>query len=1210
MTTTVEIPAPDAKPITRRWGRLFLYVFLASLVVRVFWVANAYVSPIGDHYGYNRSALEWLETGEYRVRGHLRAYKPPGYPALLAVIYKYLGHDWRMMDVKQAAFWNTSGMLLWYDWKVVGFVQSLMGAVASGLLALLGRRIVSNRVGLIAGLLHAFWPTTIAFVPVLANDNLTVLLLITGILCLVGLRDGRGALRIAMACGAGLCLGLMMLVRPSSIFFMPAWLALATLDPVRRRWRPRALLLCALSIGTVVGPWLYYTYSVGLGVGVFSTQGGYALWWGNNWRTIDGGNPAPPRFPGDRELSEREQHEFFMGKATDWIRNNPERYLALCRTRLVRMFGKQQDAWAAKYFFPTAENDRLLRAVYWPAFATPEDNQRGKQLERRNRKLHLHFRIVMAPLMAIGVLFALLRPRRYAYVLLPLACYAAGHALTVFAGRYRVTSDPLIFICLAGFLSSLLFNSGTGGFWRGRWPKLALVVLAITGSIVVHVTKADRGWYRLPTPPAPQPVFDAALGNHLELDILDLERVRPIAAKICDVRLESTPAGLRCAVRGTPDESGYQYGGVALPAGGMTALRMEVTWLNPENIDAIFVYGRDAQKQTCQEWAWRPRPHEANAVPRERSTHVLLVGQSSRHFRSIASDPIARVTQLRIIVRVKPNTESGFVLHDLDIATASRPGFDVLLRNLAQADLSDLEQIMSRSAKACNVQLSASSAGLRCELQGTAAQYQYQFGGIHLPADGMVVLHMGITWFNPENIEAIFVEGHEEQGAVCQRWQWRVRDSTPGVLRTPHATYVLIPGQQSGDFHPLVNNPEARVARMHITVRIRPNTHSGFILHSLAFAALPSGLSADNWLTLQLPPPDRVWPIRIRVEHLDITPAGDGLRCDVLAETDESSGHHGGFSFPAQDFDALRLQLAFHNVKDITAVYVDCYGDDGQRVLRWIWDFRKSGRPTPGTQTYTLVPGECTGPFEPTTEATEANVSRIGVRILVKPGSQASFTLHELAIPKPSPERQHAPPKAEPRAPASGSSGGSQDPSTAPTANPITSPWRPWRSWRHGGNPPHNGYNSAMTRRRRHPVLKWIATITAVIMLAFTMTTFWIEFVTQNAQGGAAVVSVGRVDVIWFTNCWRGGGWCIGTRPAPGGVDPSASGVVLPLWTSLGTTHFLCLPLWPFVALPALLAIWLWRRDRRRFPANHCQCCGYNLTGNQSGVCPECGEVA
>ena len=50
----------------------------------------------------------------------------------------------------------------------------------------------------------------------------------------------------------------------------------------------------------------------------------------------------------------------------------------------------------------------------------------------------------------------------------------------------------------------------------------------------------------------------------------------------------------------------------------------------------------------------------------------------------------------------------------------------------------------------------------------------------------------------------------------------------------------------------------------------------------------------------------------------------------------------------------------------------------------------------------------------------------------------------------------------------------------------------------------------------------------------------------------------------------------------------------------------LAIPLW----IPALLAgiptFVLWRRHRR-IPPGHCQACRYDLTGNTSGVCPECG---
>ena len=46
----------------------------------------------------------------------------------------------------------------------------------------------------------------------------------------------------------------------------------------------------------------------------------------------------------------------------------------------------------------------------------------------------------------------------------------------------------------------------------------------------------------------------------------------------------------------------------------------------------------------------------------------------------------------------------------------------------------------------------------------------------------------------------------------------------------------------------------------------------------------------------------------------------------------------------------------------------------------------------------------------------------------------------------------------------------------------------------------------------------------------------------------------------------------------------------------------------PGVTLAALLAALIAARPRKPGPG-HCRKCGYDLTGNVSGKCPECGEV-
>lgn len=55
--------------------------------------------------------------------------------------------------------------------------------------------------------------------------------------------------------------------------------------------------------------------------------------------------------------------------------------------------------------------------------------------------------------------------------------------------------------------------------------------------------------------------------------------------------------------------------------------------------------------------------------------------------------------------------------------------------------------------------------------------------------------------------------------------------------------------------------------------------------------------------------------------------------------------------------------------------------------------------------------------------------------------------------------------------------------------------------------------------------------------------------------------------------------------------------------------YLLAVPLW-MLLLPLLaLTVSAWWIDRSRVRPNQCRRCGYDLTGNVSGRCPECGEL-
>jgi hypothetical protein len=82
----------------------------------------------------------------------------------------------------------------------------------------------------------------------------------------------------------------------------------------------------------------------------------------------------------------------------------------------------------------------------------------------------------------------------------------------------------------------------------------------------------------------------------------------------------------------------------------------------------------------------------------------------------------------------------------------------------------------------------------------------------------------------------------------------------------------------------------------------------------------------------------------------------------------------------------------------------------------------------------------------------------------------------------------------------------------------------------------------------------------------------------------------------------------------PGWIPYFTIALGKPVWRNVGLNGSwsggwdVVLPLWiPFllVAFPTGTLFYL---DRRRIPPHCCLGCGYDLTGNTSGTCPECGE--
>jgi hypothetical protein len=156
-------------------------------------------------------------------------------------------------------------------------------------------------------------------------------------------------------------------------------------------------------------------------------------------------------------------------------------------------------------------------------------------------------------------------------------------------------------------------------------------------------------------------------------------------------------------------------------------------------------------------------------------------------------------------------------------------------------------------------------------------------------------------------------------------------------------------------------------------------------------------------------------------------------------------------------------------------------------------------------------------------------------------------------------------------------------------------------------------------RSRTRRVLKWVGA--AVCVLTLGIWALSTRYAFTNAppyapKTTAVLVDSGNLHVMWISPPQA---LALGTMDAF--VTTSANQLTLdrpwPAWGRMrspaggvlgaSTLSRVTIPIW-LVFLPAfVLTAFLWWRDRRRFPPGHCQNCGYNLTGNVSGRCPECG---
>jgi len=287
--------------------RTSLLIFVLALGIRLVWIALNSHEMISDELDYHRLAVSLVEDGAYAIGGMPTAYRPPGYPLILWLVYSIAG----------------------VDANAVLILQAVLDALLAVLLfrTLLARDTLAAR---IAGYTWAMFPTAILFSGLLLTETLFTGI-VFGALLLVATREDAPSVA-----ASGLLLGLGCLIKPWLVVFVGLLGIYAVLQ-----WGSRRQLLIAVVVaGLCTIPWMMRNSSA-LGVFTLSTNAGMNLYVGNNPDATGGYSGRFPEQIVSAIGNERRLDSLSRSLALDDIAGHPGRFVVNAVKKAARLFGSE-----------------------------------------------------------------------------------------------------------------------------------------------------------------------------------------------------------------------------------------------------------------------------------------------------------------------------------------------------------------------------------------------------------------------------------------------------------------------------------------------------------------------------------------------------------------------------------------------------------------------------------------------------------------------------------------------------------------------------------------------------------------------------------------------------------------------------------------------------------------------------------------------------
>ncbi len=396
-----------------------------------------------------------LNSTNYDPRGVLTTFRPPLYPAFLALIYLATG-----VGVQR--------------FFIARLVQTVLGAALAPMTFWLGRRIFPEKpqIAVVSAWVIAFYPMLILYPMALATENLFFILMLGSIMALFRAADTAGEgkasslKKTAMFILAGILLGMMALTR--SVSLLLAGLAVLWVwFWLRER---KMAVVTAIAVAVVTIPWMVRNTVVDKRLTGIESALGYDLYVGY-YPTGSGTFQYPQSLDLMPMLDDGQRDALGREKALEFIKADPVRFFTLIAQRAGHFFDLERRELT--YFY---SNDFF---GYIPTSAIIAIGS-----------------IVVLPFMVISVCaaagLALIPWRKETWLLLLLLVgYVVPHLFIIAEERFHMTIVPFLALLAAYFWS--------GGFkalknrWQTKTGRIA-VCLACAGAFLLMLNWGLELW--------------------------------------------------------------------------------------------------------------------------------------------------------------------------------------------------------------------------------------------------------------------------------------------------------------------------------------------------------------------------------------------------------------------------------------------------------------------------------------------------------------------------------------------------------------------------------------------------------------------------------------------------------------------------------------------------------------------------------------------